>query len=684
MIFTYPVFLWGLFALIIPIAIHLFNFRRYKKVYFSNVERLEELHSETHRQSVLREWLVLAARLLVITFVVLAFAHPVIPHNGQALHSGSTVVSIYVDNSFSMENAATEGSLIDIAKQKAREIAEVYDADGQFQLLTSDMTGDEFRWLNRDEFLDALDGIEISSASRRLSEVATRQCDFMARSGAANRFAYVISDFQASLCDFDALPTDSSVLFTLVPLDGMGVDNLFIDTVRLDAPAYFVGGRVEAEVQVRNCGHRAVDKVPVKLYTAGRERAMATLDVPAEGTAKAHLSYTLDESGWVDSWVEISDYPVVFDDKYYFTLLADQRVHMMEFDNGNPNEALGKLFGADSVVEFKHRAATAFDVSLTDYNFIVLNEIERLPSGVAQSLASWVLDGGSLLVIPPADGNMADLNVLMALLQAPHLDRWIPQQMTASSIEYQSSLYRNVFSGKNEEMELPVVQGRYRLDNTGAVKQTIIALADGGEMLTYTPAGEGHLYLFTQPLREEWSNLTSQALFVPTIYNMALYSHHQPVTCHTLGTADAIVLQGNYDVTARPPELAGEGVSLLPDIRKNGNRRLLMLHGELSSAGFYRLADEHLAFNYDRRESMLTFISHDDVEMAVAKRSGYTTVRNAERPLTEELRERNDGHRLWRTCLWLALLAWAIEIVLLKWPTMASRKNQKPDHATGN
>ena len=45
--FAYPEFLYALFAIAIPIVIHLFNFRKFKKIYFSNVEFLKEVQQET-------------------------------------------------------------------------------------------------------------------------------------------------------------------------------------------------------------------------------------------------------------------------------------------------------------------------------------------------------------------------------------------------------------------------------------------------------------------------------------------------------------------------------------------------------------------------------------------------------------------------------------------------------------
>ncbi|MBE0638176.1 MAG: BatA domain-containing protein, partial [Bacteroidales bacterium] len=41
--FVNPLFLYGLAAIAIPIIIHLFNFRKFRKVYFTNVKFLEEL-----------------------------------------------------------------------------------------------------------------------------------------------------------------------------------------------------------------------------------------------------------------------------------------------------------------------------------------------------------------------------------------------------------------------------------------------------------------------------------------------------------------------------------------------------------------------------------------------------------------------------------------------------------------
>jgi len=665
-IFGAPLFLWGLTALAIPIAVHLFQFRRYRKVYFSNVDRLEALQTESRRQSNLRRWLVLLMRCLAIVFLVLAFAQPTIPGNGQALHSGATVVSVYLDNSFSMENSTSDGSQLEAAKQKAREIVAAYRPGDRYQLLSNSMAGSEYRWLSREEFLDAVNLLAIAPASRHLSEVAASQSDFMRQSGAANRHAYLVSDFQRSIADLNALPDDSLALFTLVPLEGVATDNLYIDTLRLDAPAYFVGGSVNVEATVLNGGATDAEKLPVRLIVNGRERAIATLDIPAGASAKTTLRFTIDSAGWLDGRVEITDYPITFDDRYHFAILAGSRISMLQVDSGTPNDNLRRLFADDSAVSYQ---VAPLPSDLSTLNFIVLNEPRDIPSGQAQALASWVEQGGTLTLIPPADTKPEAINALLSLLKSPSLDRWQKRPAKANGIDFQSSLYRGVFNGTSSEMEMPSVQGHYTLGDNAALRQNIITLANGTPLLCSTPYGEGRLYLFTTPLTDEWTSFTAQALFVPTLYNMAIYSRPQATASHTLGDRNPIFLQGNYDPTATPPELKARNTatSLLPDLRRIGNRSVLLLHGELTDDGIYLLGnEEHLAFNHPRPESDLDFLTQSEIENLLDDRPGYSLVRNTAKPLDQEIRSREGGDPLWHWCILLALTALLAETLLLK------------------
>src|SRR5438105_2447936 len=100
MSFVYPSFLWALTALSIPIIIHLFNFRKTIRVFFSDTRFLKHVKQETTQKRRLKQFLVLASRLLFLFFLVIAFAQPFLPSSEDA--STSQNISIHIDNSLSL------------------------------------------------------------------------------------------------------------------------------------------------------------------------------------------------------------------------------------------------------------------------------------------------------------------------------------------------------------------------------------------------------------------------------------------------------------------------------------------------------------------------------------------------------------------------------------------------------
>jgi len=175
--FLYPSFLFALFAIAIPIIIHLFNFRRYKKVMFTNVRFLKEVKQQTRAKSQLKHLLVLASRILAISFLVFAFAQPYIPVEKNTEVVKENIVSIYIDNSFSMDAVNEDGRLLEQAKKLAKEIGAGFKPTDRYQLLTNSFEGRQQRLLNQEEFLEQVDNVKMSSFVRSVAEVIQRQSD---------------------------------------------------------------------------------------------------------------------------------------------------------------------------------------------------------------------------------------------------------------------------------------------------------------------------------------------------------------------------------------------------------------------------------------------------------------------------------------------------------------------------
>lgn len=681
MTFTAPLFLIGLAAIAIPIVVHLFNFRRYRKVYFSNVDQLEQIQTETRRQSTLRQLLILLCRILAIAFLVLAFARPVIPGSNSTIGKGSNDISIYVDNSFSMDNTDGTTTLLESAKAKCREIVAAYGPTDRFQLLTSDLEGRHFHWVTKDEMLLLIDAIEAGSSSPTLSSVARRQFDFLATGRGNNKQAYIISDFQSSAADIDNFPKDSTITATFIPLESASQNNVYIDSLALNAPAFHRGNSVAAEVWLRNDGDEDLSRVPVTLYTNDKQRALATADIPARGSATVTMHFTIDEGGIIDGRVETTDYPVTFDDRYFFTLNIRDRVKMLTVEGQGRNEFLARLFGGDTSVAYSTLDLQQMDFSrIEGTDIILLDELPSLSTGMMQTLHTFVEDGGTLVVVPAEGCDEASYNEALRLFAAPQLAGRNKGRLTASTVDFDNTLYRNVFSSKNtDNIELPTVTGHYRLaTSAGTLRESIITLANGDDYLCATPCGNGRLYLFTAPLRDASTDFVRQALFVPTMYNMALYSIRPTPPASTIGAASPVPLAGNYAGSEGTVKLTGTGSNAyeeIPDIRRTGGINTLMPHNTITEAGNYRLTQngeerEGLSFNYSRRESQMDFLGRDALTKMLKdyNLSNCTVIRNADKPLDSYLKEQMQGRRLWRWCIAIALLMLLAEVVLIRLP----------------
>ncbi len=688
MLFTNPWMLIGLVAIGIPVAVHLFNFRRYKKVYFSNVESLEALQKETRKQSRLRELLVLLARIAAVVFLVLAFAGPVIPsRKSQHINQGVQWVSVYLDNSFSMGNTSQDGLLLEIGKQKAKEILDGYGISDQFQLITNECSGGQYRWMNRSEMMLAIDAVDLCPAAEPLSRMVERQQNFIRQTARGEAHCYEISDMQTGTADLSDLSMDSLCEVTLVPLEGVEIGNLYVDTLELNAPCYHKGNTLVAKVGIRNEGEADAEALPVNLYVNGRERAIASVDIPAGDRKTVEMSFVADEEGVLSGMVEIVDYPITFDDRYYFSINVADRNSLLLVNGGDANPHLLNLFASDSNIALQSVSADGADFSsLGQYDMVILNELKSLPGGRAEEVARFVEAGGTLLLIP-ADGlGVEDCNLLLQRVNAPRLGKWIPASATAKEIVTDNALYENVFktSGdrSSQHLEMPEVKGHYATTLTapGTTKMPLITLADGNDYLMVSTFGSGRCYLFTAPLRQPYTNFPQQAMFVPTLYNMALFSRPTGRPAWFLGDRTPIPLPQEFGNSKEVPHLVNlaGNIDLIPELRRTQQGPTTEIPNTLQEAGNYlltlqpahntRAATCGLSFNYGREESKMKFHKASDLKKTIREMNlgGIDVVEHSGKDMATYIKAQNQGTKLWRVCLVGALLMLLCETLLLR------------------
>ena len=676
--FVNPGFLYGLFALAIPVIIHLFNFRRFKRVYFTNVKFLSELKQQTQKQSRLRHLLVLLMRMLAIAALVIAFAQPYIPVSKSLINkSARNIVSVYIDNSFSMQAESDKGTLLDKAKERALEISKVYKNSDRFQVLTNDFEGKHQRFVSKQEFENLVNEVAVSPSVRTLSEIISRQTDLLSTEPSGVKSLYLISDFQENMMNDELPATDSSINIFLIPIESVNKNNLYIDSCWFEAPVNQVDQQAALKVRIRNSSDVDYEKIPVKLKIGNVQKALASFDVKAGQEAEVELKYINRNSGIQFGELEINDYPISFDDKFYFSYYVSKVTNVLSINGNGENKFLNSLFGFDSVFVFRNVDQGNLDYSsLSSNRLIILNEADRISTGLGQELKRFVENGGSLAVLPSANINIDNYREFLNKLGVEHYSGLDTAKTKVGFIDINNPLYSGVFDEMPENIDLPVVFKSYIIERKSRIiKEILMEMQNGNIFLSNYPVGSGRVYLFAVPLRPEFSNFPKHAIFVPTLYKMAISGFKEDHIFYMIGSGKAIIIN-NMNSTGDNVfkiRLLDSDFELIPDQRIIGSRLEIYPHNRIKKAGNYVLTDKDkplkgLSFNYNRSESEMVFYSADEIttKFKDAGLDNFHIVKPGAVPFEQAVAEMSRGVRLWMWFVILALIFLGFEVLLLR------------------
>lgn len=676
MLFHNPAILYALPAVLIPVIVHLFSFRRHRKIYFSNVRMLQAIQIETRRQSKLRHWLVLASRMLAIAALVLAFARPYLPDDDKIDLTGQNlVVSIFIDNSFSMANEGSRGMLFEQARIKAVEMVTAWPPTTRFRVLTNDFSYHGQQLLSQEQARQYIATLELSPAPRTLSQVLVRQRE--ANQSNDHNLSFIFSDFQKSFCDINSIAPDSTTTTTLVPLLPTSTGNIVIDTVRFDSPALQAGQQLRLIISISNHHEEARENVPVRLIINGQQKSTVNITIGAGETIETTLPFLLTAPGFYQAVVETDDQPIAYDNRYFMAFNLTSTINVLHLTQGTPARWLATLFGSDSTINLQQQAIRELDYSvIPNQQLIVLDGPEQIEEGLLMALKDFTLQGGTLWINPPAEAEATGLNRLLATLG---IDLLLPSDTTAlrvDKINLQADLYRGVVEAVPQNANMPVVRHRFRIGN--AIKkqsQTLLTLQNGDALLNYYPAEPGGIYLFASPLDETGGNFVRHDLLVPTLYNAA-YLSVKP------GNISYTVMK---EATVRIPGTTAEGhlkisrtdgsEERIPLIRTLTRTTEVFTGADLTTAGFYQLTADgivqnYLAFNYIRTESEPTYVEPEALQEALTA-AGLSTIgvaRNPELPATAIIAEATENQSLWKFFIVAVLIFLAIEVILLRLP----------------
>lgn len=607
--FFHPEVLWGMLSIAVPIIVHLFNFRKFRKVAFSNVAFLKEIRQETHKTRNLKHLLILLARILALTCLVFAFARPYFPSN-EGETAGSSTVSVYLDNSRSMEARGSEGVLLELAKNRAITLAESFASTDRFQLLTSDFEGKHQRLVSREEFIQRVQEVQPSTSSRPLSEAARRQIDLISRNSNKARFVFQITDLQKSTSDPTAMPRDTSIKCAILPQAGEIISNIFIDSVWFETPIHTLSRTDELHVRLYNTGSEERKDVPIRWIVNDVARSVGTITIGANSSSETILSSSFTDAGEKICRIEIDDTGILTDDQYFFNYEVLKIIPVLEIRGKNcSSNAVSAVFGEDDYFSYSLMSENQIDYGrLDNFRLIILHQPQNLPNGIQGAISQFIENGGTVILIPSHETEISSLNQFMSTLLSGGVQPFSNTHNIVQYLNQDHPLVRDAFERSNERADLPEVEG-YFPSIPGNNTQIIASLATGEAFIALTPFGRGNFYFIASPDDAEYSSFVRHALFPALMVRMAESSAPDYPLAYELKNGLNITFnnfrQGIDRITLRH---SSNGAEFLPEIRKQGLDIQIGISSEMTIPGNYQVLSQdsilqHISLNPPTRES---------------------------------------------------------------------------------
>jgi len=520
MSFLNPLALWALPAAGLPALLHLLSRRAARRIAFSDLTLLAAIEARLRPRARLREWLLLAARTLLILALVLAAAGPVARGAKTAAAGEGLDLVLLLDASYSTRAREAGRARFDLAREAGRRLlkrlapgdrvaASAFDERVLTPLDWTDAAGADAALARASAGLRGTDAAAALSAAR----------DLLARSPQGRRRAVVVlGDGAAHMLTTPApAPAEGAVVLGLA---FPALANAWLSDVR---PAPDSSARAP-RLEVRAAAAGEAPRVALDLWYGSRRGGSAEASAPAGGEARATLSLPPADDPRAPAWsgrVAARPDALADDDEAYFSVRhrAAPRALVLDSDPGAERAGragwyLRQLFGggegsiAGREADFL-AAARWREAALASYGTIILPDAARLPPGLAAALEDFAARGGGVWIAPGEDARPEDLAALSS---------WLPARLGAIETPAQPRGLRVTRVGDATEgwdaydLSRVAFARRFRLE-PAPESEVWLSAADGAPLLAAGRVGRGRAVVWAAPLDVDSSNLGLKPVF---------------------------------------------------------------------------------------------------------------------------------------------------------------------------
>ena len=637
--FLHPEYFYALPALLIPIFIHLFQLRRFKKYAFTNVALLQKLRFQTRKSSQIKKWLVLILRLLAIACIILAFTQPYFSNQKATDNTSETV--IYLDNSFSMQALGANGPLL------KRGIQDVIDGIEETKKISVFTNENSYESITLKNLKNKLLNISYSQDQLSLNNVILKGTSLFSNSKSSLKTLLVASDFQKHNQNLLTV-IDTTIKVVFVPLKPLNTANDYIDTISIESS---LNSNTEINVTAKT-NDKNKDSIAVTLFEGNKKIGKSIL----EKSKGYQTSFEVQTKKGFKGKFSIEDSQIYYDDNFYFSIPKTSKISVLAINDQTSANFLSKIYTKDEFV-FKNQDYKTLDFSeIKNNNLIVLNGINNISLALKNSLKDFMNSGGIVLMIPGSKGDVLSYNQLISTQTKHSLKPLKLQEKSITGIEFNHTVLKDVFKTKVSNFQYPSVKSYYPVT---ASSNKILTFEDQQAFLSQFNS----LFVFTASLDAVNSNFKNSPLIVPTLYNIGRLSLRNLPLQYWTGEKNTFDLKVNLQKD-HILKLSRNKEEFIP-LQSNFNSKVQITTDEMpNEPGHYAVIKNsdtitHISYNYNRKESLLIYDNLLDIEGVIINNSLNIALKN--------INSEANVMRLWKWFIIFALILLAFEMLILKY-----------------
>ena len=635
--FKHPEILYALFLLIIPILVHLFQLRRFKKQAFTNVRFLKEVTLQTRKSSQIKKWLILCTRLALLAGIIFAFAQPFLAKTKTFNTERETV--IYLDNSFSMQAKGSQGMLLN------RAIQDIISSIPEDETLTLFTNTDTYRNNTIKGIQNELLQTPLTSKQLDYSAVILKGQKEFKTQGKTLKDFILVSDFQKQKNSFEIVQ-DSMVSMHLVQMKAENLNNVSVDSLFISKTE---ASTHELTVQFKNYGTLNLENLSVSLYN---DDALLAKTAVVQGKA----IFTIGRTTAINGKIIIEDPNLTFDNELFFNINAPKKIQVLSINDASDNY-LKRIYTGD---EFSYQAFNSKDLNynlISSQNLIILNELNTIPVALSNALVAFKNDGGQILTIPSNKITLNSYNQFIKNLNGATFNTLSTSEKKVTTINFSHPIFSGVFDKQVRNFQYPKVNSFYSLNNSTTA--SILQLEDGKPLLT----GTNGFYLFTAAINNENSNITNSPLIVPTLYNIGKQSLQLPKLYYTIGNTHTIDVPVILEQDAIL-KIENAQASIIPQQQAYATKVGFTINDEIAVAGTYAIKNndaivDNISFNYNKAEGNLQY--------EILENFNNVSVSNSFVNTFADIKSDAKVNELWKWFVIFALIFLLLELLILKY-----------------